>query len=104
MSDPLNIRHRVADRGGQGYLGASQRVVGQCVWCGGDAWTAADTPFRPDLGAVPLHLFCGVDLRNAYRAWKNGEDLTPQMVAGVSRLASMALPQQLPAGGDGAEP
>lgn len=92
-----DIRHRIQRSPGQTYLEASQRLVGQCVWCGGDAWTMADTPFRPDLGAVPLHLFCGVALRNAYRAWQAGEELTPQMVAGVSRLAALA-PKQLPAG------
>ncbi len=95
--DDLNIRHRIQRNPGQTFLEASQRAVGPCVWCGGVAWTAADTPFRPDLGQVPLHLFCGVDLRNAYRAWKAGEELTPQMVAGVSRLAALPVPQ-LPAG------
>lgn len=98
MSDPLNIRHRIQRNPGQTYQEASQRVVGQCVWCGGDAWTAADTPFRPDLGAVPLHLFCGVDLRNAYRAWKAGEPLSEQMTAGMRRLSQLPAPQQLPAG------
>lgn len=98
MSDPLNIRHRVQKGPGETFLQASQRVVGQCVWCGGDAWTMADTPFRPDLGAVPLHLFCGVDLRNAYRAWKAGEELSPMMVAGMQRLSRLPVRQQLPPG------
>ena len=83
MSDGLVIRHH-------GDFRAGFPLVGDCVWCGAECRTKAETPFRPDLGRVPLHLFCGVDMRDAYRAWQSGDALLPEQVAGMRRLAEGA--------------
>jgi hypothetical protein len=66
MADPLRIRLH-------GDITNGFPAVGQCVWCGTVCWTMAITPFRPDLGAVPLHLFCTAELRDAYKAWQAGQ-------------------------------
>ncbi len=95
MTDPLAIRHRITRETGETFLSASQRVVGRCVWCGEECWTMALTPFRPDLGQVPLHLFCGSDMRSAYRAWRDGVAMTPEMSAGLRRLGEWATAAQL---------
>lgn len=83
MSDQLNIRHH-------GDIRRGFPPVGACVWCGSTCWTMAETPFRPDLGQVPLHLFCGVDLREAYRVYRDGGELEPylagRMIAMTARL------------------
>ena len=79
MSD-LTIRHR-------GDIHNGFPAVGRCVWCGETCWTKADTPFRPDIGQVPLHLFCGADMREAYKAWRDGLPLLPSQVAGMRRIS-----------------
>lgn len=62
---------------------------GICVWCGKPTEVMTETPFRPDLGAVPFHLFCGVFMQDAYRAWKAGRTLDADDVAGMARLANL---------------
>lgn len=47
----------------------------------------ADTPFRPDLGAVSLHLFCSQWIRDAYRAMQDGRALDAEEQAGMRRFA-----------------
>jgi hypothetical protein len=59
-----------------------------CSWCGKPCQTRADTPFRPDLGAVPLHLICSQWVRDAYRAWKDGRALDSEQMAGMKRLVA----------------
>ena len=79
----LTISHRVqVDRSGP---------KGPCVWCGQTTDVWAITPFRPDLGRLPLHLFCGVWMRDAFKAWQDGTALDAEQMAGIKRLAS--LPQ-----------
>ena len=56
----------------RGDIGNNFPPVGQCIWCGAVCWTTALTPFRPDLGAVPLHIFCAQAVREAYAAWQSG--------------------------------
>ena len=63
-----------------------------CIWCGAPTAVMADTPFRPDLGALPLMLTCGPLMRDAYRMWKAGIPLPPDYQAGMVRLA--ALPRR----------
>jgi hypothetical protein len=48
--------------------------VGKCVWCGRPTSTLAETPFRPDLGAVPLMVTCGAHLRIVYRMIEQGRE------------------------------
>lgn len=62
-----------------------------CVWCGKPTPVMALTPFRPDLGALPLHLFCGAFMQIAYRTWQEGGELDADDLASMARLA--ALPQ-----------
>lgn len=81
MSD-LTIRHHGDIRNGF-------PPVGECVWCGSTCWTTAETPFRPDLGQVPLHLFCGANMREAYKAWRDGIDLLPSQRLGMGNLARL---------------
>lgn len=83
MSD-LTLHHRVqVDRSGPS---------GPCVWCGEQTDIWAITTFRPDLGRLPLHLFCGIWLRDAFsRAMQDGRVLTAEDQAGLQRIA--ALPQ-----------
>jgi hypothetical protein len=76
----LTLHHRTV-------LDPSQRrVVGKCVWCGQDSQIVALTPFRPDLGALPLHLTCGVMLRDAYKDLKAGRALHPADQANMLRF------------------
>ena len=72
-----------------GYNPGEDVVVrtGACVWCGEQTPIMAETPFRPDLGAVPLMLTCGAQLIRAYRALQDGQELTPEQRAGIARLA-----------------
>lgn len=62
--------------------------TGACVWCGQPTPVMAETPFRPDLGAVPLMLTCGAQVIRAYRALQEGRQLTAEEQAGLARLAS----------------
>lgn len=64
MSD-LTLHHRMP-------VEPSQRVERPCIWCGEPTALMALTPFRPDLGAVPLMLTCGVLMREAYRDFLAG--------------------------------
>lgn len=55
-----------------------------CVWCGEPTGNRAETPGRPDLGAVPLDVFCAGAIIVAYRKAREGR-LLP---AGVARLVA----------------
>lgn len=60
-----------------------------CAWCGEPTPMRAVTPFRPDLGSVPMHLLCGSDMREAYRAWKERAwTLREGEIAGMRRLSA----------------
>lgn len=80
----LNIRHRVLP---------TPADAAPCVWCTKltDIW--ADTPFRPDIGAVPLHLLCGVWMRDAYKAWVSDSPMAAAdfatMSAALGRMAQI---------------
>lgn len=80
MSDPTSIRLR-------GNIGENFPPTGQCIWCGTVCWTLAATPFRPDLGEVPLHLFCSAALREAYAAWRQGVPIRADLADGMRRMA-----------------
>lgn len=54
---------------------AKAAPVGVCVWCGRPTSTLAETPFRPDFGAVPLMVTCGAHMRIVYRMIQNGQPL-----------------------------
>lgn len=60
-----------------------------CVWCGDLTNIKAETPFRRDLGFLPLHLTCGADL--IYVLGHPEAPLDSWMLAGMERL------RQLPA-------
>jgi hypothetical protein len=80
VMDDLRLIHRgLRHDGGETY--------GECVWCGQPTRLRADTPFRPDLGSLPLHLTCGVWMRDAYRHWRDGQVLDSAEVEGIERLA-----------------
>lgn len=86
--------HMVARRAGpDGSIreAVSRLPDGACVWCGGATPMRALTPFRPDLGSVPLHIICGSDMREAFEAWRDGVPLDPQQLAGLERLAPGSL-------------
>lgn len=67
-----------------------------CVWCLGPTDIRAETPFRPDLGRVPLHLFCGADVIDAFNRFKASRTLSTEDQQRMMRLAAPAL--TLPAG------
>jgi hypothetical protein len=69
----------------------------RCVWCGGVTIVMTETPFRPDLGALPLMITCGVDMRDAYKRVLAGRTLTAEQQEGVARLAALE-PKQIEAG------
>lgn len=79
MSDNISLR---------GDIRGNFPPTGTCIWCGSVAWTTAITPFRLDLGEVPLHMFCAVEIRQAYQAWKDGTPMEPNLEAGMRRLAT----------------
>lgn len=86
MTDTIRHRGRRLENGGY-----DRTPIGECVWCGKLTNLMADTPFRPDLGALPLHLFCGVWMRDAYHKWKSGQVLDADDMDGMKRLSM--LPQ-----------
>jgi hypothetical protein len=57
--------------------------VAACVLCGEPTDIRAETPFRPDLGRVPLHLFCSAELIELYN---NRHRLLPEQMRRVSRV------------------
>jgi hypothetical protein len=81
----LPIRHHVSRDW------AKAAPVGDCVWCGRPTSTLAETPFRADLGAVPLMLTCGAHMRIVYRMIQNGhpEQLDAWERARVGALAEL---------------
>jgi hypothetical protein len=87
--DDLTIHHRLP-------VDPRDRVERPCVWCGQPTPITALTPFRPDLGRVPLMLVCGVLMRDAYRAWSRGEGIDPLDLPGVQRLLQLRIPQPDP--------
>lgn len=98
--------HMVARRAGpDGSIreAVSRLPDGACVWCGGATPMRALTPFRPDLGSVPLHIICGSDMREAFEAWRDGVPLDPKQLAGVARLTAPEGPQTLQEGQGGPE-
>lgn len=98
------VHHRVVAsvRPGEGYREAVARLPDNpCAWCGGPTPMRALTPFRPDLGSVPMHLICGSDMREAYLAWTRTLRLSDAQVAGMRRLS--AGPQALQEGPGRAE-
>lgn len=73
-----------------------RETVGLCVWCGQPTPVLAETPFRPDLGVLPLGLLCGAKMRLAYRDMQEGKPLDWAR-DGLRRIAT--LPQKnLPSG------
>lgn len=66
-----------------------------CVWCGGLTDILAETPFRPDIGALPLMLTCGAHMRQVYRRMQDGGLIDQWEMKAVLRL------MQLPRLGDG---
>jgi hypothetical protein len=66
------------------------------VWCGTPTDIRAETPFRPDIGELPLHLFCGVFMRDAWRKWSSGGVLDDFEQAGLKTFGAALL--QLGAG------
>lgn len=61
-----------------------------CVWCLDATDILADTPFRPDLGAVPLHMLCAAEITNLYA---NRGSFLPEQRARMERLMLMTGPQ-----------
>lgn len=89
MSDPLRVRWRVPVEPGRRVREAIAAMPdAACAWCGGPTPMRADTPFRPDLGSVPMHLMCGQEMREAYRRWKAAEPIAAELVAGMRRLSA----------------
>ena len=84
MTD-LTLHHTVA-------LNWRAATMYPCIWCGKPTSVWADTPFRPDLGALPLMLTCGALMRDAYRMWEAGLPLPPDYRAGLKRLAALPPP------------
>lgn len=64
----LRIRHHVP----QNHETSIKRP---CVWCGQPTDILAETPFAPELGALPLMLTCGAHMRIVYRAFQAGQPL-----------------------------
>lgn len=62
-----------------------------CIWCGIPTDITTVPPFRPDLGRVPLHLLCGVWMRDAFRLAQAGQPIPEELAAGVRRI--QALPR-----------
>ncbi|MCA1570836.1 MAG: hypothetical protein LC798_11065 [Chloroflexi bacterium] len=60
-----------------------------CVWCGDPTDVKAETPFRPDLGSVPLHVLCGTQVLLAYEQWRAGRVLTQAQQQGIHRLRTL---------------
>ncbi len=79
MTDPLRIRYQMP-------LDRPLPAPLPCTWCNKPTQTRADTPFRPDVGSVPLHLICSQWVRDAYRAWKAGRLLDEDQMQGMKRL------------------
>lgn len=68
-----------------------------CVWCGEGTDTLADTPGRPDIGRVPLHVWCAGAVIEAYRRLGQKRLLgdggaAAKIVAYEARLAALAAP------------
>lgn len=64
-----------------------------CIWCGEPTIVRAETPFRPDLGTVPLMLTCGAEIILLYNDYQAGVTPTHEQALQLTRLL------QLPAGG-----
>ena len=82
----LDIRYRGRRNEDGSY---ARDPIGNCVWCGKPTPIVADTPFRPDLGALPLHLLCGVWMRDAYKKWQSGQVLDADDIDGMKRLTAL---------------
>lgn len=59
-----------------------------CVWCQSPTDIRAKTPFRPDLGAVPLHLFCAAEIIDLYN---NRHRILPEHMPRMQRLLESGL-------------
>lgn len=81
------IRHHIPAGVLNGTDDASPEYA--CVWCGQPTKIMAETPFRPDLGFIPLMLTCGAELRAAWRQHQAGLPLDPEAFEGMLRLASL---------------
>ena len=55
-----------------GTLSADGSTYGPCVWCGEPSDALGITPGRPDLGSVPIHVFCSGAVLVAYRKLREG--------------------------------
>jgi hypothetical protein len=87
--DVPTVHHRVVvqRQGDEGWREAVARIPdAPCAWCGGPTPMRALTPFRSDLGSVPMHLICGHDMRAAYLSWRAGHTLSERQAAGFRRL------------------
>jgi hypothetical protein len=60
-----------------------------CAWCGDPTDVSAETPFRPDIGRLPMHLFCSPEVLAAWRRFQAGLVLTEREQAGMARLAGL---------------
>jgi len=43
-----------------------------CAWCKAPTDVLADTPGRPDIGRLPLHIGCGVAILRAFERLRAG--------------------------------
>lgn len=83
MSDQT-LHHRIA-------IDPRYRRERPCVWCGKPTQIMALTPFRPDLGAVPLMLSCGVFMRDYFNAMQAGEIPDPEDGPNFERFSRLLL-------------
>ncbi len=64
----------------RGTLAIDGRTFGPCVWCGDLSDALGETPGRPDLGSLPIHVFCAGAVIVAYRRAREGRLLAVDQV------------------------
>jgi hypothetical protein len=78
----LRIRHHVPHD-------HDRSVKRACIWCGRPTDVLAETPFRPDLGFLPLMVTCGAHMRIVYRMLQRGEQPDEWELSRVAALAQL---------------
>lgn len=66
-----------------------------CCWCGGLTDVRAETPFRPDLGTIPMHIFCAADVIRTFEAMQAGRTLEAAAQAHVLQFQNRLNALQL---------
>jgi hypothetical protein len=75
-----------------GTLPRSPGPESPCLWCGRPTDVTFTPQFRPELGPLPMHMFCGVAMIRAYERLRDGMVLTAREQARLHQVVTRQLP------------